>query len=335
MGICDSTMGLRNTLVVMALLLSGAASLESQAFFNETGDLPCHFPNSQNLSLDDLVIFWQDQNKLVLYELYRGQENPHNVHPKYIGRTSFDQDSWTLRLHNVQIKDKGSYQCFIHHKGPQGLIPTYQMSSDLSVLANFSQPEINLIPNQTENSNIINLTCSSTQGYPEPQRMYILVKTKNSTTEYDTVMKKSQNNITELYNISISMSFSIPLETNVSIFCVLQLEPTKTLLFSPPCNIDAKPPVPSPPVPDHILWIAALLVTLVVVCGMVFFLTLKKRKKPQAGPSKECETIKVEGTESEQTEKRVELQESERSDEAQCDINISETASGDKSATHF
>nr|XP_019778898.1 T-lymphocyte activation antigen CD86 isoform X6 [Tursiops truncatus] len=279
-----STMGLRNTLVVMALLLSGAASLESQAFFNETGDLPCHFPNSQNLSLDDLVIFWQDQNKLVLYELYRGQEKPHNVHPKYIGRTSFDQDSWTLRLHNVQIKDKGSYQCFIHHKRPQGLMPTYHMSSDLSVLANFSQPEINLIPNQTENSNIINLTCSSTQGYPEPQRMYILVKTKNSTTEYDTVMKKSQNNITELYNISISMSFSIPPETNVSIFCVLQLEPTKTLLFSPPCNI---------------------------------------------------ETIKLEGTESEQTEKRVELQEPERSDEAQCDINISETASGDKSAPHF
>lgn len=52
--------------------------------------------------------------------------------------------------------------------------------------------------------------------------------------------------------------------------------------------LDAKPPVPSPPVPDHILWIAALLVTLVVVCGMVFFLTLKKRKKQQAGPSKEC-----------------------------------------------
>ncbi|XP_024625024.1 T-lymphocyte activation antigen CD86 isoform X6 [Neophocaena asiaeorientalis asiaeorientalis] len=284
MGICDSTMGLRNTLVVMALLLSGAASLESQAFFNETGDLPCHFPNSQNRSLDELVIFWQDQNKLVLYELYRGQEKPHNVHPKYIGRTSFDQDSWTLRLHNVQIKDKGSYQCFIHHKGPQGLVPIHQMSSDLSVLANFSQPEINLIPNQTENSNIINLTCSSTQGYPEPQRMYILLKTKNSTTEYDTVMKKSQNNITELYNISISMSFSIPPETNVSIFCVLQLEPTKTLLFSPPCNI---------------------------------------------------ETIKVEGTESEQTEKRVELQEPERSEEVQCDTNISETASGDKNATHF
>lgn len=50
--------------------------------------------------------------------------------------------------------------------------------------------------------------------------------------------------------------------------------------------LDAKSPVPSPPVPDHILWIAALLVT-VVVSGMVF-LTLKKRKKKQPGPSNEC-----------------------------------------------
>uniref|UniRef100_A0A8C3YUR3 T-lymphocyte activation antigen CD86 n=1 Tax=Catagonus wagneri TaxID=51154 RepID=A0A8C3YUR3_9CETA len=230
-------MGLRSTLVVMALLLSGAASLKSQAYFSETGELPCHFTNSQNLSLDELVIFWQDQDNLVLYELYRGQEKPHNVHSKYMGRTSFDQATWTLKLHNVQIKDKGSYQCFIHHKGPHGLVPIHQMSSDLSVLANFSQPEINLLTNDTENS-IINLTCSSTQGYPEPQRMYMLLKTKNSTTEHGAVMNISQNNITKLYNVSISVSFSIPPETNVSVLCVLQLDSTKTQLFSPPCNIE-------------------------------------------------------------------------------------------------
>nr|ABB97069.1 CD86 antigen isoform 8 [Ovis aries] len=237
-------MGLRNTLIVMALLLSvstvpfsGAASLKSHAFFNETGELPCHFPNTQNLSLDELVIFWQDQNKLVLYELFKGQEKPNNVHPKYIGRTSFDQDSWTLRLHNVQIKDTGSYQCFIHHRRSQGLVSIHQMSSDLIVLANFSQPEIRLIANQTEKSNIINLTCSSTQGYPEPQKMYVRLNTKNSTSNYDAVMKKSQNNITELYNVSISVSFPIPPETNVTIFCVLQLEPTEIIL-SPPYNIE-------------------------------------------------------------------------------------------------
>ncbi|OWK06082.1 CD86 [Cervus elaphus hippelaphus] len=318
---------------VSTIPFSGAASLKSHAFFNETGELPCHFPNTQNLSLDELVIFWQDQNKLVLYELFKGQEKPNNVHPKYIGRTSFDQDSWTLRLHNVQIKDTGSYQCFIHHKRSQGLISIHQMSSDLIVLANFSQPEISLIANQTEKSNIINLTCSSMQGYPEPQGMYVNLTTKNSTITYDAVMKKSQNNITELYNVSISVSFPIPPETNVSIICVLQLEPGKIIL-SLPCNIDAKSPVPSPPVPDHILWIAAVLVTVVIVCGMVF-LTLKKRKKQQPGPSNECEIIKVEGKESEQTEKRVELQEPDRSDEVQCDVNISKTASGNKSATDF
>ncbi|DAA33420.1 TPA: CD86 antigen [Bos taurus] len=333
------TMGLRNTLIVMALLLSvstvpfsGAASLKSHAFFNETGELPCHFPNTQNLSLDELVIFWQDQNKLVLYELFKGQEKPNNVNPKYIGRTSFDQDSWTLRLHNVQIKDTGSYQCFIHHRRSQGLVSIHQMSSDLIVLANFSQPEIRLIANQTEKSNIINLTCSSIQGYPEPQRMYVSLNTTNSSSTYDAVMKKSQSNITELYNVSISVSFPIPPETNVTIFCALQLEPTKIIL-SQPYNIDAKSPVPSPPVPDHILWIAALLVT-VVVSGMVF-LTLKKRKKKQPGPSNECEIIKVEEKESEQTAKRVELQEPERSDEVQCDVNISKTASDNKSATNL
>ncbi|XP_027443561.1 T-lymphocyte activation antigen CD86 isoform X1 [Zalophus californianus] len=332
MGTCDSTMGLSNTLLVMALLLSGAASMKSQAYFNETGELPCHFTNSQNISLDELVVFWQDQNKLVLYELFRGKENPQNVHPKYKGRTSFDKDNWTLKLHNIQIKDKGSYQCFVHYKGPKGLVPMYHMSSDLSVLANFSQPEIMVTSNRTENSGIINLTCSSVQGYPEPKEMYFKLKTENSTTKYDTAMKKSQNNVTELYSVSISLSFSVPEASNVSITCVLQLESME--LHSLPYNIDAhtKPP----PARDPILWIAAVLIMLVILCGMVLvpFLTLRKRKKKQPGPSHECETNKVERKESEQNKKRVQYHVPERSDEAQC-VNISETTSGDKSTTHF
>lgn len=108
--------------------------MKSQAYFDKTGNLPCHFTNSQNISLEELVVFWQKQHKLVLYELYKGKEKPDNVHPKYKGRTSFDQDNWTLRLHNLQIKDEGLYQCFVHHQGPKGLIPIYQMSSELSVV---------------------------------------------------------------------------------------------------------------------------------------------------------------------------------------------------------
>ncbi|XP_036869080.1 T-lymphocyte activation antigen CD86 isoform X5 [Manis javanica] len=332
-----NTMGLSGTLCMMALLLSGAASMKSQAYFDKTGNLPCHFTNSQNISLEELVVFWQKQHKLVLYELYKGKEKPDNVHPKYKGRTSFDQDNWTLRLHNLQIKDEGLYQCFVHHQGPKGLIPIYQMSSELSVVANFSQPEIMLISNRTENSDtIINLTCSSMEGYPEPKEMYFILEKENSTTKYDAVMKKSQNNITELYSISISFSFTIPSETNnVSIYCVLQLEAMETQLLSSPYNIDAKPPKEHHPDKGHILPIVALLVTLVAVCGMVFFLTLKKRKKQQPDSSHEHETTKMGEKENEQSEERIEYQVSVRSAEAQSVVNTLKTASEDKSATDF
>ncbi|XP_036206481.1 T-lymphocyte activation antigen CD86 isoform X13 [Myotis myotis] len=282
MGICDSTMGLSTTLFVMALLLSatflflGAASMKSQAYFNKTGDLPCYFTNPQNISLDELVVFWQDQDKLVLYELLKGKENPQSVDANYKDRTSLDQDNWTLRLHNIEIKDKGLYQCFIYHrKSLQGMI-IHQNDIDLSVLANFSQPEIMLISNRTENS-FINVTCSSVQGYPKPKKMNFLLKTMNSTSEYDAVMKIIQDNITGLYNVSISSSLPVFPETNVSIFCVLQPEPTQTELFSQPYNI---------------------------------------------------EVIRVEEEESEQAKERVENRVPERSDEAQCILNISKTDSG-------
>lgn len=336
MGICDSTMELIKILV-MAFLFSGADStVKSRAYFNETGDLPCHFINSQNISVHNLVAFWQDHSKRVLYEIYGGKENQKNVHPAYKGRTSLDLDNWTLRLHNVQIKDTGLYHCFIHHKGPKGLVSTHQKSCDLSVFANFSQPEIIPISNRTEDSNNINFTCLSTQGYPPPKEMSILLKTNNSTTKYDAVMNLHQNNITGLYTASISLSIPVSPETNASIFCVLQPESTQTQLLSEPHNIDAKSPKQQQRPPGHDTLITALLLLLfLVVCGPVLCSILKNKKKKQPGPSRECEATEMEGLESEQAKKRVENRVPGRSDEAQCVVNISKTASGDKSATQF
>ncbi|ELV13652.1 T-lymphocyte activation antigen CD86 [Tupaia chinensis] len=133
-------MGLSSMLFTLAFLLSGAASLASQAYFNDVADLPCQFTNPQNISLGELVVFWQNQEMLVLYERYLGKDKLDNIDLKYLGRTSFDQDSWTLRLHNIQIKDKGSYQCFVHHKKPKGLVSIHQMTTDLSVLDPENQP---------------------------------------------------------------------------------------------------------------------------------------------------------------------------------------------------
>lgn len=112
----------------------------------------------------------------------------------------------------------------------------WSLSLSILLSANFSQPEIMLISNRTENSDI-NLTCSSIQGYPKPKKMYFLLKTMNSTSKFDTDMKIIQDTVTELYNVSISLSFPVFPETNVSIFCVLQHETTQTPLLSQPYNI--------------------------------------------------------------------------------------------------
>ncbi|XP_045041829.2 T-lymphocyte activation antigen CD86 isoform X2 [Desmodus rotundus] len=346
------TMGLSTTLFVMAFLLFGVASMKNQAYFNETGYLPCHFTNSQNISLGELVVFWQNQDKLVLYEFYRGKENPENVDPDYKGRTSLDKDNWTLRLHNVQIKDKGLYQCFVHRKGTSGLVPIHQMSTDLSVRANFSQPKIMATSNSTGNSDITNLTCSSARGYPEPKKMFFWLTTVNATTKYDAVMNIFQNNITGLYNVSISLSFPISPGSNVSIFCVLQPGPTQTQLVSESYIIGAKPPKPAPPEQDPAIVVTASVLTLLVIflCGVGFCVTLKKRKKQQPGPAREREREERKEEEWERNidqlplahaptgpglQPKVENRVPERSDEAQCVVNILKTASGDRSASHF
>lgn len=332
MGICDSTMGLNVTVMVMALLLSGAASLKTQAYFNKTADLPCQFTNSQNRSLSELVVFWQDQERRVLYELYLGREKPDNVASKYLGRTSFDQDSLTLRLHNVQITDKGLYQCYIHHKGSKGMIPFQQISSELSVLANFSQPEITSTSNMTISSTI-NLTCSSVQGYPEPKKMFFVLQTDNSTTEYDGVMQKSQDDVTGLYSVSISWPFTFADDkTNATIYCVLQTESMET--HSPHFIIvPMEPPVPKE---SSRVWIAAAIVTLFVVAGIVCFLILRKRNmEQQPGVACECEITKMENADNEKMEEIVKVHEPEKLDKtAQC-VHHLKTPSSDKCATHF
>lgn len=83
--------------------------------------------------------------------------------------------------------------------------------------------------NVTENSGI-NLTCSSGQGYPKAMKMYFLLKLENSTElEYEGVMQTSQDNGTELYNVSISSYVPLPDGvSNVTIFCVLKAKSMKS-----------------------------------------------------------------------------------------------------------
>ncbi|XP_013007282.2 T-lymphocyte activation antigen CD86 isoform X2 [Cavia porcellus] len=314
------TMGPGNILILMALLHSGAAFLKSEAYFNETAELPCQFLNSQNLSLNELVIFWQDQKKLVLYEFYLGKENLNNVDPKYMQRTSFDQNSWTLRLHRAQIKDKGVYQCIIHHKSPTGLVPHHQKDTELSLFANFTEPEIVQMSNVTENSGI-NLTCSSGQGYPKAMKMYFLLKLENSTElEYEGVMQTSQDNGTELYNVSISSYVPLPDGvSNVTIFCVLKAKSMKSreieICSKPFCRVPRQPS----PIAHQPSWIIAVILIFLILCGMAC--CLWKRKKKQRIVVSNKETTRMEKDTNEETEERMKIYVPERHDrEVQCAV---------------
>lgn len=270
-------------LFVTVFVLSDAALLKRQAYFNRTAYLPCPFTKAQNRSQSELVIFWQDQKKLVLYEHYLGKEKLDNVDDKYRGRTSFDGDNWTLRLHNVQIKDTGSYDCFIQEKTSKGSVILQQTDTELSVTANFSEPEIESVPNITRNSGI-NLTCWSKQGYPKPIKMYFWIT--NSTNEHDEDMQISQDNVTELFSISVSLSMPFPDDVfNVTALCVLETASAK--IVSRPYYIVL--PEPQTDQKENSSWIlgAVAIVLIAVFLGWLLLLLVKKclRKQEQPGIS--------------------------------------------------
>ncbi|KAG8522006.1 T-lymphocyte activation antigen CD86 [Galemys pyrenaicus] len=328
-------MGLKYALFVMVLLIADAASEMNQAYFGDTGKLPCHFKNTDNISLNELVVFWQNRQDMVLFEIYEGSIKSGNVHPKYKGRTRFDQNSWTLYLDNIEIKDKGSYDCYAHHRRPTGMVPIHKTSLELSVLANYSQPEIVNISNGTENLGIINVTCSSTQGYPEPFKMFFVIKTENSSETPEAEIEKYQDNVTELYNVSASLSFQVPPEAKtVNVSCGLKPTETKETLFSPSLVIDVKTYEP-PSVPDSILWKVAIIIVVLTVVVMVPFIIQKKKKKKQPTLPHENAVIQVEEEEHGQVKDSVEYHVPESSDEAHCVVNTQKIATDDPSATHF
>ncbi|XP_026643474.1 T-lymphocyte activation antigen CD86 [Microtus ochrogaster] len=266
-------------LFVTVFVLSDAVAMKKQAYFNRTAYLPCHPTKAQNMSLSELVVFWQDQKKSVLYEHYFGREKLDNVNAKYLNRTSFDGENWTLGLHNVQIKDMGLYDCFIQKKTPKGSIILQQTYTELSVVANFSDPKIE-VQYKDRNSGI-NLTCSSQQGFPKPTKMYVWIA--NSTNEYSDEMLISQDNVTELFSVSINLSIPFPDDVwSVTAVCVLETESMTT--SSTPQDIVL--PRSESNEDERKSWIAAVITALIFfTLVLVYLINRYKRKQERPGIS--------------------------------------------------
>ncbi|NWI86033.1 CD86 protein, partial [Pitta sordida] len=204
-----------------------------KAFLNHTAYLSCYFPNPQNIDVKDLIVFWQKGSHRVVHEVYYGQEKRENLSPEYINRTKVDMDKWTLQLLNAEVEDEGHYQCIIQHKKV-----IHASECSLHIIANYSQPEIaQLHTGELKPNGYLNLSCSSSGGYPEPKEMTWLISHENITKRWTPHMDVSQDAVTKLYNVTSKLNIPVPTKSITNISCWLHLREQLGSLVSVPLGI--------------------------------------------------------------------------------------------------
>ncbi|NXJ09909.1 CD86 protein, partial [Odontophorus gujanensis] len=209
-----------------------------KSFLNHTAYLSCYFSNSQKTDINNIIIFWQKDTGEVVHEVYLGQERHEHVDHKYINRTKMDMDKWTMQLLNVGIVDEGQYKCVIMHmdKGPKKLI--HESECLLNITANYSQPEIaQLHTGELKPNENLNLSCSSSGGYPEPKQMIWLISSENITDRLIRHMDILQDAVTKLYNVTSKLNIPVPADTLTNISCLLHLGEQQGSLVSVPLVI--------------------------------------------------------------------------------------------------
>ncbi|NXI26833.1 CD86 protein, partial [Sterrhoptilus dennistouni] len=208
-------------------------------FLHHTVHLSCYFPNSQKIDIKNLIIFWQKDINTVVNEVYYGQEKHDNLSSEYINRTKVDMDKWALQLLNAGVEDEGHYQCIIMQKTTGGATEViHQSVCSLHIIANYSQPEIaELHSGELKPNGYLNLSCSSSGGYPEPKEMTWLISHANITHSTTAHMDVSQDAVTKLYNVTSKLNIPYPTKSHTNISCLLHLREQLGSLVSVPLSI--------------------------------------------------------------------------------------------------
>lgn len=268
------------------ILLPGIAANvhHVKSFLNHTAYLSCYFPNSQKTDINNVIVFWQKGTGEVVHEVYLGQEKHDHLNSKYINRTKMDMDKWTLQLLNVGIVDEGQYKCIIMHvdKGPKKLI--HESECLLNITANYSQPVIAQLhtgePKPNEN---LNLSCSSSGGYPEPKQMIWLISSENITDRLIRHMDVLQDAVTKLYNVTSKLNIPVPTNTLTNISCLLHLGEQQGSLVSVPLVIE----IPAEEMePVKVNFFGPLVAVILLVTLLLGFLILKNRNISSTSQSK-------------------------------------------------
>lgn len=165
-GVC-----MRTALGVLYFCLTGAVEVQVSedpvvALVDTDATLRCSFSLEPGFSLSQLNLIWQlTDTKQLVHSFTEGQDRG----SAYANRTALFPDllvqgNASLRLQRVRVTDEGSYTCFVS-------IRDFDSAAvSLQVAAPYSKPSMTLEPNKIlRPGNMVTITCSSYQGYPEAE----------------------------------------------------------------------------------------------------------------------------------------------------------------------
>ncbi|XP_030060885.1 T-lymphocyte activation antigen CD80 [Microcaecilia unicolor] len=123
-------------------------------------------------------VYWQKDEKSekgekvekVVIALTNGKEDKVFQDAEYINRTTLVTGNLSLVFLYTKVMDEGLYKCVVlQMNSKKSYEHKYSLSVQLSLVAEFSKPIINAFRITSGNILLVNLTCSSHGGYPEPR----------------------------------------------------------------------------------------------------------------------------------------------------------------------
>ncbi|KAH1186451.1 ICOS ligand [Mauremys mutica] len=204
-----------------------------------TAELSCIYPQEKKFILSKLRVFWQiaDGSKpcSVVHTFNSGHENQSDQCADFRNRTRLFQDElengiFSLLLLNVSLRDEHTYQCIVQKKDVVFRV-IHSADVALKVAANNSLPVLSEPRGNRRNiGEEVTLSCSYSQGYPEPN-IYWINRTDNSSLRPSSLKIIQDNDGT----YSVFSTLKIEANSDIKVGCIIEnelLQQNLTVLYS-------------------------------------------------------------------------------------------------------
>ncbi|XP_039381175.1 ICOS ligand [Mauremys reevesii] len=204
-----------------------------------TAELSCIYPQEKKFILNKLRVFWQigDGSKpcSVVHTFNSGHENQSEQCAVFRNRTRLFQDElengiFSLLLLNVSLRDEHTYRCIVQKKDVVFRV-IHNADVALKVAANNSLPVLSKPTGNHPNiGEEVTLSCSYSQGYPEPN-IYWINRTDNSSLHPSSLKITQDNDGT----YSVFSTLKIEANSDIKVGCIIEnelLQQNLTVLYS-------------------------------------------------------------------------------------------------------